>query len=43
MTITNSITKESLMSLEAYAKIRKSAKPDFIAHRKLRTVHLAST
>ena len=33
-------TKESLMSLEAYAKIRKSAKPEFIAHRKLRTVHL---
>jgi hypothetical protein len=34
------ITKESLLSLEAYAKIRKSAKADFIAHRKLRTVHL---
>ena len=39
-TITKPITKESLMTLEAYAKIRKSAKPDFIAHRKLRTVHL---
>jgi len=34
------ITKDSLLSLEAYAKIRKSAKADFIAHRKLRTVHL---
>ena len=34
------ITKDSLLTLEAYAKIRKSAKPDFIAHRKLRTVHL---
>lgn len=39
-TITKRITKESLLTLEAYAKIRKSAKPDFIAHRKLRTVHL---
>jgi hypothetical protein len=34
------ITKETLLTLEAYAKIRKSAKPDFINHRKLRTVHL---
>ena len=34
------ITKETLLTLEAYAKIRKSAKPDFIAHRKRRTVHL---
>jgi len=34
------ITKESLLSLEAYAKIRKSEKPKAIAHRKLRTVHL---
>ena len=34
------ITKESLLSLEAYAKIRKSEKPKIIAHRKLRTVHL---
>jgi len=37
---TMTITKDSLLTLEAYAKIRKSAKPDFIAHRKLRTVHL---
>ena len=34
------ITKNSLLTLEAYAKIRKTAQPDFIAHRKLRTVHL---
>ena len=34
------ITKETLLTLEAYAKIRKSAKPEFIVHRKLRTVHL---
>ena len=34
------ITKDNLLTLEAYAKIRKSAKPEFIAHRKLRTVHL---
>ena len=35
-----SITKDSLMTLEAYARIRKTAKPEFIAHRKLRSVHL---
>lgn len=34
------ITPDSLMTLEAYAKIRKSSTPEFIAHRKLRTVHL---
>ena len=34
------ITKESLLTLEAYAKIRKSARADFIAHRRLRTVRL---
>ena len=34
------ITKDSLLTLEAYAKIRKSSKPEMIAHRKLRTVHL---
>jgi len=39
-TTTMTITKDSLMTLEAYAKIRKSAKAEFIAHRKLRTVHL---
>ena len=40
MTLTKRITKDSLMTLEAYAKIRQSAKANFIAHRKLRTVHL---
>jgi hypothetical protein len=34
------ITRESLMTLEAYARIRKTAKPEVIAHRRLRTVHL---
>ena len=34
------ITKESLLTLEAYAKIRKSSQPQVIAHRKLRTVIL---
>ena len=34
------ITKENLMTLEAYAKVRKSSQPQAIAHRKLRTVHL---
>ncbi|MFM7505519.1 MAG: DUF3501 family protein, partial [Rubrivivax sp.] len=34
------ITPESLMSLEAYAKYRKAHKPEVIAHRKLRSVHL---
>ena len=34
------ITKDSLLSLEAYAKTRRAAKADFIKHRKLRTVHL---
>jgi hypothetical protein len=28
------------MTLEAYAKIRKSSKPEMIAHRRLRTVHV---
>jgi hypothetical protein len=34
------ITRDSLLSLEAYAKVRQSEKPKIIAHRKLRTVHL---
>ena len=34
------ITRESLLSLEAYARIRKSEKSKIIEHRKLRTVHL---
>jgi hypothetical protein len=37
---TTPITRESLLTLEAYAKIRKTGKPEVIAHRKLRTVHL---
>ena len=34
------ITRDSLLTLEAYAKIRKSSQPEVIAHRKLRTVRL---
>ena len=34
------ITPDTLMTLEAYAKIRNSSAPEFIAHRKLRTVRL---
>ena len=34
------ITRDSLLTLEAYSKIRKSSKPEVIAHRRLRTVHL---
>jgi len=40
MTTTKHITKESLLTLEAYAKIRKTSRAEFIAHRRLRTVHL---
>jgi Protein of unknown function (DUF3501) len=40
MPTTKPITKDSLMTLEAYARVRKSERPAFIAHRKLRTVHL---
>jgi Protein of unknown function (DUF3501) len=39
-TNTNTITIDSLMSLQAYAKVRKANKPQVIAHRQLRTVHL---
>jgi hypothetical protein len=35
-----SITRDSLLTLEAYSKIRKSSKPEAIAHRKLRSVAL---
>lgn len=35
-----SITRDRLLTLEAYAKIRKSSKPEAIAHRKLRSVQL---
>ena len=34
------ITKDSLLTLEAYSKIRKSCKAEAIAHRKLRSVGL---
>ena len=34
------ITRDSLLTLEAYSKIRKSSKPEVIAHRKLRSVAL---
>ena len=34
------ITRDSLLTLEAYARIRKSSRPAFIAHRRLRTVRL---
>ena len=35
-----SISRDKLLSLEAYAKIRVSSRPAFIAHRKLRSVQL---
>jgi hypothetical protein len=34
------ITRDSLLTLEAYARIRKSSAPEIIAHRKRRTVRL---
>ncbi len=34
------ITRDNLLTLEAYAKIRKSSLPAAIAHRRLRSVHL---
>ena len=34
------ITPQTLLSLEAYAKIRASSRPAFIAHRRLRSVQL---
>ena len=40
MQLTGQITADSLMSLEAYTKWRKLHKPDVIAHRKLRSLHL---
>ena len=35
-----SISREKLLSLEAYAKVRVPGRPAFIAHRKLRSVQL---
>ena len=40
MTIAPTITRDSLMSLEAYSKYRKENKPAIMAHRKLRSVRL---
>jgi hypothetical protein len=37
---TGKITRDSLMTLEAYSKWRKEHKPEIIAHRKLRSVAL---
>lgn len=34
------ITRDSLLSLEAYAKVRQSSRAEVIAHRRLRTVRL---
>jgi len=35
-----SITRASLLTLEAYSKVRKGSKAEAIAHRRLRSVHL---
>ena len=40
MQLTGKITRESLMTLEAYAKSRKEFRAKVIAHKKNRTVHL---
>jgi hypothetical protein len=40
MQLTGKITRESLMTLEAYAKWRKEHKADILAHRKLRSIQL---
>ncbi len=40
MQLTGKITRESLMTLEAYSKFRKEHKGDIIAHRKQRSVPL---
>ena len=40
MQLTGKITRESLMTLEAYSKYRKERKAEVIAHRKLRSVQL---
>jgi hypothetical protein len=40
MTTRTTISPSSLMSLEAYAKVRKSSKAEAIVHRRLRSVHL---
>ena len=40
MQLTGQVTADNLMSLEAYTKWRKVHKPEVLAHRKLRSVHL---
>ena len=40
MQVTGKITRDSLLTLEAYSKWRKLHKADVISHRKLRSVHL---
>jgi len=40
MQLTGQITADNLMTLEAYTKWRKIHKPEVLAHRKLRSVHL---
>jgi hypothetical protein len=40
MQLTGNITRDSLMTLEAYSKWRKQHKPEVIAHRKQRSVAL---
>ena len=40
MSMTPRITPDSLLTLEAYARIRKSSKAEMIAHRRRRTVRL---
>ena len=40
MQLTGKITRDSLMTLEAYSKYRKAHQADVIAHRKLRSVRL---
>ena len=40
MNTTSTITRESLLTLEAYSKIRKTARAEAIAHRRARTVML---
>ncbi|MEP7282071.1 MAG: DUF3501 family protein, partial [Rubrivivax sp.] len=34
------ITRDSLLTLEAYAKVRRSSRPEAIAHRRQRSVAL---
>src|SRR5271168_1448321 len=40
--MTMSITRESLLSLEAYAKARPRLRAEVLEHKKLRTVHLGN-